>query len=186
MSNYLAIATVTAALRQVILQALQAVPKVSGDVQVRTGRPENPRPGFIGASLYLYRVTPNDTLRHKDLPPNLASDAVIKRPCPLDLYYLMSFYGDDKQQEPERFLGSAVTALHQQPALTAELVRQAIANAGPQSYLVESDFDRQTELLQFAPLSLTHDELSRIWGMFSPAAHALSVAYRGSAVLLAS
>ncbi len=186
MSNYLSVATVTATLRQIVLQALQSVPRVSGDVQVRTGRPENPSPGFVGANLYLYRITPNEALRHRDAPPKRAPGASRKGPVTaLDLYYVLSFYGDEKQQEPERFLGSAVMALHRQPALTPELIQQTIANAGAESYLAESDLQHQSELVRFALQTLSADELARTWGLFAHVTYAPSVFYKGSAVVLA-
>ncbi|HLJ26203.1 MAG TPA: DUF4255 domain-containing protein [Candidatus Angelobacter sp.] len=186
MSNYLSVATVTATLRQIVLQALQAVPKVSGDVQVRTGKPENPSPGFVGANLYLYRIMPNNALRHKEPIPKRAAGILRKGPVTaLDLYYVLSFYGDEKQQEPERFLGSAIMALHRQPTLTAELIRQTVANAAAGSYLAESDLQNQSELVRFSLQTLSADELARTWGLFARVAYAPSVFYKGSAVVLA-
>lgn len=186
MSNYLSLATVTATLRQIVLQALQSVPKVSGDVQVRTGRPENPSPGFVGANLYLYRAVPNEALRHKDPQPRRGSGMLPRRPASaLDLYYALSFYGDEKQQEPERFLGSAVMALHKQPALTPELIQQTIANAGAESYLAESDLQHQSEPVRFTLQTLSADELTRIWGLFAQVTYAPSVFYKASPLVLA-
>lgn len=186
MSNYLSVATVTATLRQIVLQALQAVPKVSGDVQVKTGRPENPSAGFVGANLYLYRVAPNEALHHREPLSKRLPARVRRGPITvMDLYYVFSFYGDEKQQEPERFLGSVVMALHKQPSLTPELIQQTIANAGAESYLAESDLQNQSEPVRFALQTLSADELTRIWGLFAQVTYAPSVFYKGSAVVLA-
>ena len=186
MSNYLAIATVNVTLRQIVLQALQAVPKISGDVQVRTGRPENPGPGFVGANLYLYRTTPSAALRLKQPAPRRAAGSSRTGPAiALDLYYVLSFYGDEKQQEPERFLGSAIMALQRQPTLTADLIRQTITNAGAESYLAQSDLQDQAELVRFSLQTLSPDEMAHIWDLFTGVPYALSVFYKGSAVVLA-
>src|ERR1051326_8249061 len=112
MSNYLAIATVTATLQRV----LQAV--IGGDVPGATAttvRPDASGQGLppVGVNIFLYQVTPNAALRNADLPTRNASGQAGQRPvAALDLHYLMSFYGADKQLEPQRVLGSVVRTLH--------------------------------------------------------------------------
>jgi hypothetical protein len=125
-------------------------------------------------------------LRHKEPAPKRTAGSSRKGPVTaLDLHYVLSFYGDEKQQEPERFLGSAIMALHRQPALTAELIQQTVTNAGPESYLAESDLRNQSELVRFSLQTLSADELARTWGLFARVAYAPSVFYKGSAVVLA-
>src|SRR5438552_2365082 len=123
MSNFLAIATVTATLKR-ILHAIVSVDVNGADV--RTVRPEllvNDA-AFIGANLYLYQVTPNAALRNADLPTRRADGSVIQRPqAALDLHYLFSFYGDETKYEPQLTLGSVVRTLHSQPILTRQEIQ---------------------------------------------------------------
>ncbi len=185
MSNYLAIATVTATLRDLVLRAMHNVPNRSGEVRVRTGRPENPGTGFVGANLYLYRVTPNAAMRNDDQPTRATDGRLIRRPrLALDLSYLITFYGDDEQQEPQRLLGATATMLHTNPVLTRDLIRSTIAAAGPSSYLASSDLAQQPELVKFSPQTLTLEELSKLWTVFFQVTHALSAAYDCAVVLL--
>jgi len=185
MSNYLAIATVTATLRDLVLRSMQRLPNPSGDVQVRTGRPENPGANFVGANLYLYRVEPNAALRNEDLPTRNAKGVIIQRPrLALDLSYLLTFYGDERKQEPQRLLGAAMVMLHTNATLTPDLIRATVNAGGPGSYLANSDLAQQTELVKFSPRILTLEELSKLWTVFFQVSHALSVAYECSVVLL--
>ena len=101
MSNFLAIATVTAALRQTLQAAVSAdVPGASVTTH---------RPGAAGKShaapavnVFLYQVTPNTARRNADLPTRRSNGQATQRPrAALDLHYLVSFYGDEGQLEPE-------------------------------------------------------------------------------------
>ena len=68
MSNYLAIATVSAALQQVLQTPVQNA--VSG-ANVGFSRPDGKGNGQKGplVNVYLYRVTPNAAYRNADRPP---------------------------------------------------------------------------------------------------------------------
>lgn len=187
MSNYLAVATVTYTLSELIQPVLQAVvPSAS----VRIGRPENTeRSGtsFVGANLYLYRIEPNAALRNADLTTRDASGHLLKRPrVALNLYYLISFYGNDLQLETQRMLGGVVALLQSQPTLTPERIREAIDHnvnsAAP--FLAGSDLDQQTELVRLTAITLSLEELSKLWTVFFQVTHALSIAYEASVVLI--
>ena len=101
MSNFLAIATVTAALRRTLETAVDAdVPGAS----VTTNRPQDPSTGTNGpgVNIYLYQVTPNTAWRNADLPTRRTNGDLIQRPkVALDLHYLFSFYGDETALEPQ-------------------------------------------------------------------------------------
>jgi len=185
MSNYLAIATSTAALGQIIGQAMQAVPKLSAAPVVKMGRPERAESGFVGAGLYLFKVGPNASLRNEDLASRLGDGTLVKRPqVALDLDYLLTFHGDDSQLEPQRLLGSTVSALHAEPVLSRERIRQTIATAGPGSYLADSDLDEQVEHVTLSAMSLSLEDLSKMWSTFFQIPYALSVCYSASVVLI--
>lgn len=185
MSNYLAIAAVTEALKSLVSQALQTVPKLSAAPQVKTGRPEREDAGFVGVNLYLYQVLPNPALRNDDLETRRWDGALVQRPqVALDLHYLLTFYGKEAQQEPQRLMGKTITTLQAQPILTREQIRAAILAAGADSYLTETDLEHQTVKVKFSPAKLNLEELSKIWTVFFQVPHALSVAYEGSVVVM--
>ncbi|HLF26602.1 MAG TPA: DUF4255 domain-containing protein [Anaerolineae bacterium] len=183
MSNFLGVATVTATLSQVLQAAVQSdVPGAT----VKTLRPD----GLAdltqekGINVYLYRVSPNAAWRNADLPTRRVDGTLAQRPqSALDLHYLLSFFGDEAQLEPQRLLGSALTALHAQPILARERIRQTISNQ-VFSYLGDSDLADQVELVRFTPVPLSLEELSKLWSAFYQIPYALSTAYQASVVLL--
>ncbi|HEX4962811.1 MAG TPA: DUF4255 domain-containing protein [Thermoanaerobaculia bacterium] len=183
MSNYLAIATVTATLRR-MLQAVVAA-EISG-AAVTTVRPGTgsglPQ---TGVNVFLYQVTPNPDLRNADLPTRRPDGSAVDRPvAAVDLHYLFSFYGDESLLEPHRLLGGTLRALHARPIVTRDAIRETLAD--PQfGFLAGSDLADDLDVVRLVPLGLNLQELSQLWlGIFSKTDYALSVAYRASAVLL--
>ncbi|BAY09379.1 DUF4255 domain-containing protein [Calothrix sp. NIES-2098] len=183
MSNFLAIATVTATLSQ-LLQSSVGV-DVPG-ATVTTLRPDGLGSGTPApkVNLYLYQVTPNAALRNVDTPTRRADGTLIQRPqVALDLHYLLSFYGDETQLEPQRLLGSAASILHARPLLTRSMIRETISST-TFNYLAGSNLAEEVELVKFSPIGLNLEELSKIWSVFFQTPYALSVAYQGSVVLI--
>lgn len=183
MSNYLAIATVTAALAQLVRDAVQSA--VSGS-DVVLGRPEVPQGGtaLARARLYLYRVSYNAALRNADLPGRDAAGNLVKRPtAALDLHYVVSFYGDENTLEPQRMLAAVARDLHSQPGLTRAMIQNAAAS---QVELSESDLADAFEQVKFIPSDLSIDEWSKLWSVFFQTPHAPSLAYQASVVLIES
>jgi len=182
MSNFLAIATVTAALKRLLQGA--ASEAVSG-AMVRTGRPEAPANGDAvapGIDLYLYQVTPNAALRNDDLPTRRADGTLVQRPkVALDLHYLLTFRGDDTALEPQRLLGNAARALHASPMITQNLIGLAVADFG---FLAPSDLADAFESVKVTPLSLSLEELSKLWSVFFQIPYNLSVAYQATVVVI--
>lgn len=185
MSNYLAIATVTATFRELIAQAIQRVPQLSAGPRVLTGRPKAPEPGFVGVNLYLYQVVANGALRNKALPTrNQAGQFIDKPQTALNLDYLLTFYGKGQQQEPERLMGKLIAAIAEKPILTPDLITETINAAGNDSYLLESNLAQQIELVRLTPVYLNLEELSKLWTVFAQVTHDLSFAYQASVVLV--
>lgn len=187
MSNFLAIATVTSTLRQQLQGAASAA--VPG-ATVSTGRPESAQNGTPDpmVNVYLYQILPNAALRNADLPTRRSDSSLSQRPkAALDLYYLLSFYGSDTQLEPQRLLGSAVSALHSKPLLTGDSIRATITaatDADPDHFLSTSDLADQVETIKFPPFPLNLEERSKLWSVFFQTPYALSVAYQAAVVLL--
>lgn len=182
MSNFLAIATVTAALRRTLQAAVVA--DVNSAV-VTTVRPDGAGAAApaVGINIYLYQVTPNAAWRNADLPSRRQDGHLARRPqVALDLHYLVSFYGGEDKFEPQRLLGSAVRTLHTQPTLTRQMIRDTITDTAFD--LAQSDLADEVELVRFTPLSLSLEELSKLWSVFFQTPYALSVAYQASVVLI--
>ena len=189
MSDFLAVATVTAALQRLLQSAVGA--DVPG-ADAWTDRPDQRQQGANegpGVNIYLYQVGSDPTQRNADLPTRGPGGQVRQRPrVPLALHYLLSFYGDEGELEPQRVLGSAVRTLHARPLITHELIDAvtAAAQAVPPVHpsLAASDLVDQLDLVRLSPLALNLEELSKLWSVFFQVPYALSVAYQASVVYL--
>lgn len=187
MSNFLAIAAVTEALRELVDQAATAaVPDF--EVEVTTGRPDeiDEDDGRAHVNAFLYQTVPNPALSNHDLPTRRAGGALIGRPrAALDLHYLLTFQGDATMDVPERLLGATVAALHGRPQLDRQLIRDVIASqVGDKPFLAQVDLADEIELVKFTPLALNLEELSKLWSVFFQVPYCLSIAYVGSVVLI--
>lgn len=186
MSNFLAIATVTASLRRTLEAAMSI--DVPG-AKVTTVRPDGSNSGVptTGANLYLYQVTPNASLRNIDMPERSSEGRLIQRPqVALDLHYLLTFYGDDNELKPQRLLGSAVRTLHDRPILTRQMIKNTIADPTFSTILHNSNLADAFETVKFTPVPLSLEELSKLWSVFFQTPYRLSVAYTGTVVLIES
>jgi hypothetical protein len=184
MSNFLGIATVTAALSQILSEAL--VPDVD-DAQVTTFRPDSDgNMPTTGVNIFLYQVTPNAAWQNADLPTRRANGDLVQRPrAALDLHYLLTFYGDEGKLVPQRVLGSVIRSLHAQPILTRDLIRKTIAK-NEFDYLINSNLADAIELVKFTPLPLSLEDLSKLWSVYFQTPYSLSVAYQATVVLIES
>ena len=186
MSNFLAIATVTAALSQVLWESV--VPDVSG-ATVTTLRPNGDGGGMpaTGVNVFLYQVTPNGAWLNADLPTRRGNGDLIQRPqAALDLHYLLTFYGDESLLQPQRVLGSVVRTLHARPVLTRDLIRRTIAKVDFAPFLANSNLADSIEAVKFTPIPLSLEDLSKLWSVYFQTPYSLSVAYQGTVVLIES
>lgn len=166
MGNYTVIAAVTQALQALVQEAVRPVAGAS----VRTARPDRllaheQTAGTV--NIFLYQVVPNAQWRNSDLPMRNAAGTLVQRPrVALDLYYLLSFYGEDRDQVPQVLAGLTALVLYTQPALTTPPAEAS-------------------EPITFYPVTLSLEELSKIW-LIIQAPYALSMVYRGSVVVIDS
>lgn len=182
MSNHLAIATVTAALGQLVHTAvLQAV---SGTTLLY-GRPDTSGPANARRlHVYLVQVSPNGALRNADLPARAPAGPLVGRPgAALDLFYMLSFNGDPLTLEPHRMLGAVTRTLHAQPVLTQAAIQNAVASLAE---LSGSDLADAVERVRFTPVQLPLEELSKLWSVLIETPHMLSVMYQASVVVIDS
>jgi hypothetical protein len=182
-SNYLAIATVTAALQQALQQAVgNAVP----NAKVGFSRPDSPGAGAQSplVNVFLYQVTPNGAYRNADLPTRRAGGTMVERPqAALDLHYIFTFHGNDDQLEPQRLLGAVTSVLHAQPILSRRDIVKAEQFFG---FLASSGLEDQVERVRFTPTGFTLEEFSKLWSVFFQVEYMLSAAYQASVVLIES
>lgn len=181
MSNYLAVATVTAALYEVLQPA---VGNAVLNAKVGFSRPDGTSSTTPLVNVYLYQVTPNAAYRNADLPTRRSDGTLVQRAqAALDLHYLFSFHGDDTQLEPQRLLGAVATTLHSQPLISKSAITKAVTDY---SFLKNSDLAEQVETVRFTPTSLSLEEFSKLWSVFFQIEYSLSAAYQASVVLLES
>lgn len=174
MSNYLAIATVTEALRLTLADQVKAVNGADATAV---------RPDLAGTTasvnIYLYQVAPNAALRNADVPTRDSAGVLMQRPrAALDLHYLLTVHGKDADFEPQRILGIVIRTMHAQPVLARKMIESAAAT------LLGSDLAKAVEKVRFTPLQLSLDELSKLWSVFFQPKYALSVAYVASMVFI--
>ncbi|MGF1938643.1 MAG: DUF4255 domain-containing protein [Nostoc sp. ChiQUE02] len=183
MSNYLALATVTATIKRILETAI--------DIDLPGAKVTTLRPGAGGSdipelrvNIYLYQAIPSPAWRNSDLRARRPKGELIKQAqAGLDLYYLMTFYGNEAQLEPQRLMGSAVRTLVDYPILTSEMIRSTLDNPG-YSFLAGSTLDQQVERVTIVPSNMNTDEFAKVWSSFFQPPYALSFAFQGSAVLI--
>lgn len=181
MSNYLAIATVTAALQQVLHTPVN---NAVGSAVIGFNRPDAGTAATPLVNIFLYQITPNAAYRNADLPTRRSDGSLSQRPqAAFDLHYLFTFHGNDAQLEPQRLLGAVATTLHSQPLLSNDNINSAVTNFG---FLAGSGLDSQIERVRFTPAALSLEEFSKLWSVFFQVEYTLSAVYQASVVLMES
>ncbi|MEG4443416.1 DUF4255 domain-containing protein [Microcoleus sp. AT9_B5] len=183
MSNYLAIATVTATLQRLLQSAIQV--DLPG-AKVTTVRPEasGGKTPEVGVNIYLYQAIPNPAWHNYDLRSRRPKGELVKQAqAALDLFYIMTFYGNDIELEPQRLLGSAVRTIVDNPVLTPEMIG-ATLNHSSFRYLADSTLEQQLDRVTIVPSKMNTEELSKIWSVFFQTPYMLSFACQGGAVLI--
>ncbi len=194
MSNSLAIAAVTSSIRYVLDRSLQQ-PHVGpvGGALVTTLRPDELTTSDLaataGINVYCYLATPNHAWNLTDLPTRRSDGSALQRPlAALDLHYLVTCYGADEALEPQRLLGRAVGALSATSVLGRDVVSAAVDLYQAEtetSFLADSDLAGEVELVKLAPVPLSLEEMSKLWGVLDTA-YQLSLTYLATVVLVAA
>jgi len=186
-SNFLAVATVTAVLQKLLEQ------DVVGDVPgatVTTDRPDTKKAQTAPAiNVFLYHVEPSPALRDADLPTRRPDGTLAQRArAAVDLHYLLTFYGNDAEFEPQRLLGATVRTFHARPIITRDLIAAVVAAAGANTprhaSLVDTDLGDADDVVRLCPHALDLEALSKLWSVFFQVPYVLSMAWSASVVLL--
>ncbi len=189
MSNFLGIATVTEAFRQVLNEATitSGVAGASATAVRPTSGANNGQPGSPpkdGVNLFLYQVTPNGAFRNADTP-NRRSDGSLIQPTrsAYDLHYLLTFYGSEMDLVPQRVLGSVLGVLHSLPLLTHKRVESAKMSL-LLPFLAASNLEIELETIKLNIIPLNLEELSKLWSVFFQTTYNLSVAFQASVLFI--
>lgn len=200
MSNALAIAAVTAVLRDFLNDGLinHNVSGILGSsVTVSALPPDRVVPGNSTEStqlnLFLHRLAPNMGWRNSDLPARDRSGRYrLSNPLlALDLHYLLSAYSAD-ELGAEILLGHAMQLLHETPVLDRRIITAAL-NASASSTdlpvvlqaLAGSGLAEQFEQIKLVPEFLSTEEMSKLWTA-AQSHYRPTVAYQASVVLIES
>ncbi len=201
MSNALAMAAVTAVLRDLLQDGLidHDITGTLGDTTVNVLSPAQAlaslTPGSGLLNLFLYRVTFNPGWRNHGLPArSQRGDLVSDPPLALDLHYLLTAYAD-QDYLAELLLGYAMQLLHETPVLGRDAIRTALRPPAPvngmvlpgatRTSLVAADLAEQIEQIKITPEPLTLEQVAQIWSSLqSP--YRPAVAYQATVVLIES
>ncbi len=185
MSKALAIAAVTATLRNILFDALHNDPDMPPNPDVTVQPPdkahEDQRTHFV--NLFLYQILPNAAWRNMDIPQRVKPGETAMPPLALNLYYMLTAYSQDDNVDPpatstlsHRLLGRAMSALYDNAILFPGDIAQA---------LPKSELQDQVERVRITLQPLTVEEIFRLWSGFQ-SQYRISVAYEVSVVLIDS
>jgi hypothetical protein len=128
-------------------------------------------------NLFLYHAEPSAAWRSQDLPRQVRPGETGRPPLALNLYYLLTAYGQqDSELIAHVLLGAAMRILHDHPVLSRTEIRTA---------LPEAELDTQFENVRLTPQPVSLDEVSKLWTGFQ-SKYRLSAAYQVSVVLIES
>jgi hypothetical protein len=181
MSNTLAIAAVTATLRNLMAQGVTRDPELEDTVVTTLPLDKARRDTDTTNQLnvFLYHAIPNGAWRNWDLPQQVKAGETGFPPLALNLYYMLTAYGRDNdsgQPFSHHVLGRAMRVLHDHPLLGRNEIRTALVN---------NDLHNQVERIRFTWQPLSVDDLSKLWTGFQ-SQYRLSVAYEAAVVLIES
>ncbi len=200
MGSALAIASVTAVLKDILGNGIAAHPDIAsvGDVSITAIAPDRVS---IGAeernqiNLFLYRVAPHTSLSNGlgTLSKAGKSEGPLRGPrLGLDLFYLLTAYGA-QDFHTEILLGCAMQMLLDVPSLTAERINAALGGASAKrsrsfaspvmTALAGADLAGQVEQIKLIPQFLSFEDMSKLWSAMQ-ARYRPSVAYQVSAVII--
>ena len=179
MSDYLAVAGVSAVLKWMLSNALTSggpstiltgatsITALSPDL-VQTGAEEQPQ-----LNLFMYYASLNADYRNFGLPSRDSQGRLVSNPpLALNLHYLVSAYGKN-EFDAEIILAWAMQMFHDNPVLSRQTIEsslEAMASGGSPSpevlLLSGTTLADQFEIIKITPEALSNDEISNLWMAF--------------------
>lgn len=184
MSNTLAIATVTACIRNLLEHALRNDPDdpLVG-AEVRMLWPGSANLPTLGALLFLARITPSAAWQGVDLPTRGSSGQLLAKPqVGVRLHYLIAVRGDEQAYEPHRIAAVIARVLAATPVLSRNLIAAAIA--AQTGLLGHSNLAEAPDPVRITPETISTEELSKIWTAYPQASQGPWLAYEAMTVVL--
>ena len=181
MSNYQAIAAVSAALQQMLQHPVM---NAVGGSSVGFRRPDAAQgnQGSPMVNIYLYQVTPNTAYRNIDVPTRRANGDLMQKPvAAITLHYLISFHGSEEKLEPQLMMGAVIGTLEAQPLLSPQNITSA--NAAYPAF-ANSGLANQVDRVRFTLANLSLEEFSKLWSAFFQVEYSLAITYQASVVLI--
>jgi hypothetical protein len=181
MSNPLAIAAVTATLRNLLQTGIAADPDLN-DVTVTMQPLDRARVNGNNANqlnIFLYHVLPSAAWRNSDIPGRVRSGESANFPLGLNLYYLLTAFGkenDNARPFSHQIMGRALSILNDHPLLGSKEIQDALPN---------NDLWSQVERVRFTLQPFSVEEIAKLWTGFQTQ-YRLSVAYEAAVVLIDS
>lgn len=182
MSNPLAIAAVTATLRNLLIQGFRT-DGFDDNVSVTTQSLDKARGTNTNlgnqVNLFLYQTQISAAWRNMDMPGQVKPGESGFAPLALNLYYLLTAYGpdnDDVSLLGHQLFGRAMSILHDHPILGTAQIEAA---------LPLNDLHRQIEHVRIVPQSLSVEDISKLWMTFQTQ-YRTSTVYEVSVVLIES
>ena len=179
MSDYLAVAGVSAVLKMIlsnaltsggpstILGATSGITALSPDL-ITTGPGEQPQ-----LNLFMYYASLNDGYRNAGLPSHDTQGRRLSNPpLALNLHYLVSAYGKN-EFDPEILLAWAMHVFHETPVVSRQIIQDALmamasgSGVSPEVQLiVGTTLASQFELIKITSEALSNEEISKLWTAF--------------------
>jgi hypothetical protein len=184
-SNWESIAAVTATLQSILLHEVPVGTTDFSDLSVSILPLDKARATNTNnqLNLFLYLMVRNAAFSNNDMPGRTLQGDVTNPPLPLNLYYLVTAFGqEDDAAKPfgHELLGKAMSVLFDHPVLSAADISNAT-----QTLLPGSDLANQVERIRITFHPLTMKELAELWTGFSMQ-YRLSAAYEVDVVLIES
>jgi hypothetical protein len=192
MSNFHAIATVTAALHDLLYDSLKAPPLAGIIVTAKPPDKLEAEARKMRLNLFLYHSSPNPGYQTFDLPTRDAMGRLEKTPVlALNLYYLLTADTADKDDlqdiQCQQILAKAILTLHENPILTKKMIRDArMSNTKIPDADTGDNLDDQIELVKISILPQSLEEMTKLWSAFFQTHYRLSVSCLVTVVLLDS
>jgi len=190
MSNTLAIAAVTATIKDIlgtVSQPLPGDPDPDSDLadafcSVRPPDKARSSEDVNQLNLFMFQTVPNAAMRNAFIPTQVHAGEQAFSPLAVTLHYLLTAYGrnfDDLLSH--RLLGRAMSLLHDHAILFPADIKHALSG----STLAGADLANQIEHVRITPRSISTEETSKLWTMFQTP-YRVSTAYEASVVLIDS
>jgi hypothetical protein len=177
MSDYLAVAGVSAILKQTLIDALavngpssildMAKPVTVGPPDLVVTGTEEP----VQLNLFMYYASQNPAFRNMCLPSvDSQGNKLSNPPLALNLHYLVSAYGKS-EFDAEIILGWAMKVFHENPVYSQSAIGNLLAEMSGSSapevmLLVQTTLASQVESIKVTPESLSNEEIARLWMAF--------------------